>query len=97
MGAPSQWRVTNAAPGDSASSSVTSFSFVVDKDNHAEMMETSKIPATRLLTTHHARASSNAVNPFITPFDDEHRVQIDHPTGMGARKSMATNPFAHAI
>ena len=53
-------------------------------------------PVTQMLTTTHARQSS-LVNPFITPFDDEHRVQIDYPTGMGARKSMATNPFAHAI
>ncbi|KAJ6485856.1 hypothetical protein C8R45DRAFT_1098609 [Mycena sanguinolenta] len=46
-------------------------------------------PMTRLLTTTHARRSSS-VDPFVTPFDDEHRVTIDHST---ARKSVQTNPF----
>lgn len=84
-----QWRVTNAAPGDSPGSSVASLA----KGPEAE----AETPVTRLLTTTHARQSSLTVNPFITPFDDEHQVQIDHPTGLGARKSMMTNPFAHAI
>ncbi|KAF5385997.1 hypothetical protein D9615_002597 [Tricholomella constricta] len=48
-------------------------------------------PITRLLTTMHARQSSNSVDPFVTPFDDEYRVTIAHPTH--ARKSIPTNPF----
>ncbi|PPR02984.1 hypothetical protein CVT26_004928 [Gymnopilus dilepis] len=59
--------------------------------------QTSLTPVTRLLPTTHARGSSTVVNPFITPFDDEHRVRISHPTGAGARKSIPTNPFVHAI
>ncbi|KAJ7035621.1 hypothetical protein C8F04DRAFT_1037318 [Mycena alexandri] len=47
-------------------------------------------PVTRLLTTTHARRSSS-VDPFVTPFDDEHRVTIAHAV---ARKSVQTNPFA---
>ncbi|KAF8973047.1 hypothetical protein BDZ97DRAFT_1936005 [Flammula alnicola] len=97
MGTTSQWRVTNAAPGDSAASSVASLKLTTSATtNGNEITETSVTPVTRLLTTTHARQSSS-VNPFITPFDDEHRVTIDHPTGMAARKSMQTNPFAHAI
>ena len=47
---------------------------------------------TRLLTARHAQRSSGMTNPFISPFDDEHRVTIrtDNP----ARASVATNPFA---
>ncbi|KZT22231.1 hypothetical protein NEOLEDRAFT_1164276 [Neolentinus lepideus HHB14362 ss-1] len=33
----------------------------------------SSTPVTRLLTTTHARHSSHAVDPFVTPFDDEAR------------------------
>ncbi|KAG1777818.1 hypothetical protein EV702DRAFT_224682 [Suillus placidus] len=45
-------------------------------------------PVTRLLTTAHARKSSNAINPFATPFDDDaHAVS---PTQM----KRITNPFA---
>jgi hypothetical protein len=47
-------------------------------------------PVTRLLTTTHARQSSS-VDPFVTPFDDEHRVTIAHSSH--ARKSIPTNPF----
>ncbi|KAJ7850062.1 hypothetical protein B0H14DRAFT_3452234 [Mycena olivaceomarginata] len=36
-------------------------------------------PVTRLLTTTHARRSSS-VDPFVTPFDDEHRVTMRMPT-----------------
>jgi hypothetical protein len=50
-------------------------------------------PVTRLLTTTHARRSSS-VDPFVTPFDDEHRVTIAHADHAGARKSVQTNPFA---
>ena len=46
----------------------------------------------RLLVARHAHRSSGATNPFISPFDDEHRVMIhtDNPS----RASVATNPFA---
>ncbi|EIW63269.1 pheromone-regulated protein PRM1 [Trametes versicolor FP-101664 SS1] len=43
-------------------------------------------PVTRLLTTNHARQSSQAVDPFVTPFDDEHRVH-------DADVVSPTNPF----
>ncbi len=59
--------MTNAAPGESRSSSI---------------VEEEGAPVLTPVTTTHARQSS-LVNPFITPFDDEHRVQIDYPTGMG--------------
>ncbi|KIK09980.1 hypothetical protein K443DRAFT_671297 [Laccaria amethystina LaAM-08-1] len=53
------------------------------------------MPASRLLTTTDARYSS-PTNPFITPFDDEHRVTIeDNP--IDARQSIATNPFVVAL
>ncbi|KAF9460713.1 hypothetical protein BDZ94DRAFT_1311228 [Collybia nuda] len=58
----------------------------VPDDNNS----TSITPVTRLLTTTHARKSSS-VDPFVTPFDDEHRVTIAHPHYM--RKSIPTNPF----
>ncbi|KAJ7091868.1 plasma membrane fusion protein PRM1 [Mycena belliarum] len=49
-------------------------------------------PMTRLLTTTHARRSSS-VDPFVTPFDDEHRVVVAQADS-GARRSVQTNPFA---
>ena len=98
---PSQWRVTNAAPGDSPQSSSTSLTqspqprgvdiTITRASNGSDDMAIT--PVTRLLTTTHARQSSS-VNPFITPFDDEHRVRIDQPSAEGLRKSMQTNPFA---
>ncbi|KAH9949740.1 hypothetical protein B0H21DRAFT_889589 [Amylocystis lapponica] len=39
----------------------------------AAMNPDTSTPVTRLLTTHHARHSSQVVDPFVTPFDDEHR------------------------
>ncbi|KAL4263584.1 Plasma membrane fusion protein PRM1 [Pleurotus pulmonarius] len=33
------------------------------------------------------------VNPFMTPFDDEHRVKISHAKTTDIRKSIPTNPF----
>ncbi|KAF5351990.1 hypothetical protein D9756_007622 [Leucocoprinus leucothites] len=48
----------------------------------------------RLLTGSHspyARQPSLSDNPFISPFDDEHRVKVDHPAV--TRKSIPTNPF----
>ncbi|OSD06914.1 hypothetical protein PYCCODRAFT_1474316 [Trametes coccinea BRFM310] len=66
-------------------------------------------PVTRLLATTHARKSSQAVDPFVTPFDDEHGVPHDAtPTipnpfespvasSVGhdheSRRSTQTNPF----
>jgi hypothetical protein len=84
-----QWRITNGAPSDlSSASSISS----VDTD----MAEPSIPPVTRLLTTTHTRHSSSVVNPFITPFDDEHKVMIENsPEHM--RKSMQTSPFAVAL
>ncbi|KAF7317905.1 Plasma membrane fusion protein PRM1 [Mycena kentingensis (nom. inval.)] len=51
-------------------------------------------PVTRLLTTTNARRSSS-VDPFVTPFDDEHRVTMAHAHAVpaGNRKSIPTNPF----
>ncbi len=37
---------------------------------------------------------STAVNPFVTPFDDEHQVTIKHAD---ARKSIPTNPFTGGV
>lgn len=58
---------------------------------------TSVTPVTRLLMTTHARKSSGIgwvdVDPFVTPFDDEHRVTIEAPA-RDARKSIPTNPFS---
>ncbi|KAI0930092.1 hypothetical protein AcV5_006889 [Taiwanofungus camphoratus] len=51
-------------------------------------------PVTRLLTTIHARHSSQAVDPFVTPFDDENRVRnADVPTEAFSARSQPTNPF----
>ncbi|KAG5641513.1 hypothetical protein DXG03_004829 [Asterophora parasitica] len=53
---------------------------------------TSITPITRLLTNIHGRqSSSESINPFVTPFDDEYRVTIAHPTH--TRESIPTNPF----
>ena len=57
---------------------------------------TSVTPMTRLLTTTAAYRSSGIgsadANPFVTPFDDEHRVRIEAPARV-ARESIPTNPF----
>ena len=85
-----QWRITNGAPGDfSSSSSVSS----VDTD----IAEPSVSPATRFLTATHSRNSSSVVNPFITPFDDEHKVKIENSPDHIMRKSMQTSAFAVAL
>ncbi|KAF7289502.1 Plasma membrane fusion protein PRM1 [Mycena chlorophos] len=47
-------------------------------------------PVTQLLTTTGARRSSS-INPFVTPFDDEHRVTVAHAN---PRQSIPTNPFS---
>ena len=84
-----QWHITNGAPGDfSSTSSVSS----VD----TEVAEPSITPVTRFLTATHSRNSSSAINPFITPFDDEHKVKIENsPEHM--RKSMQTRTFGVAL
>ena len=85
-----QWRITNGAPSDfSSASSISS----VDTD----VAEPSMTPVTRFLTATHARNSSSAVNPFITPFDDEHRVKIENSPDHIMRKSMQTSTFAVAL
>ncbi|KAF8160734.1 hypothetical protein B0H34DRAFT_349869 [Crassisporium funariophilum] len=91
-----QWRVTNATPGDHVNSSSSSLAPSYQGQRQADDdSEVSHTPVTRLLTTTHARQSSS-VNPFITPFDDEHQVRIENsPAYM--RKSMQTNPFAVAL
>ena len=84
-----QWRITNGAPSDFSSVSSASS---VDMD----MAEPSITPVTRLLTATHGRHSSGVVNPFMTPFDDEHKVKIENsPEHM--RKSMQTSSFAVAL
>lgn len=84
-----QWHITNEAPGDLSSTSSASS---VDMN----MAESSITPLTRLLTTTHPRHSSSVVNPFITPFDDEHKVKIEHGP-MDMRKSMQTSPLGVAL
>ncbi|KAF9452753.1 hypothetical protein P691DRAFT_803477 [Macrolepiota fuliginosa MF-IS2] len=52
----------------------------------------------RLLTSSnvpHARQPSVSENPFVSLFDDEHRVKIAHPAV--TRKSIPTNPFESGI
>ncbi|KAH7913245.1 hypothetical protein BJ138DRAFT_1146466 [Hygrophoropsis aurantiaca] len=46
-------------------------------------------PVTRLLTTTASRRSSNTIDPFATPFDDDARVSASP-----ARTKRITNPFA---
>jgi hypothetical protein len=59
-------------------------------------VSSSVTPVTRLLTTTPARRSSGVgwadVDPFVTPFDDEHQVMIEAPA-KALRKSIPTNPF----
>ncbi|KAI0775765.1 hypothetical protein BD413DRAFT_470872 [Trametes elegans] len=50
-------------------------------------------PVTRLLATTHARQSSQAVDPFVTPFDDEHRVSH----AAAASPPAIPNPFASPV
>ncbi|KAH9858670.1 hypothetical protein C2E23DRAFT_880127 [Lenzites betulinus] len=63
-------------------------------------------PVTRLLATNHARKSSQAVDPFVTPFDDEHAAAGLSPTNpfdtpgvpaTPAGQSMPANPFVMAL
>ncbi|KAJ7173748.1 hypothetical protein C8R46DRAFT_991645 [Mycena filopes] len=78
-----QLTVRNAPPGDDPFSDV-------HKLAPPSSEASPSTPVTRLLTTTHARRSSS-VDPFVTPFDDEHRVTIAHTD---TRKSVQTNPFA---
>lgn len=100
----SQWRVTNAVPGDStydftSSSFVSSFKKEETKDIYSSLTTKDFLdappPVPRILTVAHTRRGSS-VNPFITPFDDEHQVRIDKPSPAGLRKSMRTDPVAMA-
>ena len=50
-------------------------------------------PITRHLNTNHARKSSQAVDPFVTPFDDEYGVRPrTTPPGL-VSTSVGSNPF----
>lgn len=62
------------------------------RDQERGTSRESSTSVTRLLATTHPHKSSGTTNPFISPFDDEHRVRIhmDNP----ARASVATNPFS---
>ena len=62
-----------------------------------DIAEPSVSPATRFLTATHSRNSSSVVNPFITPFDDEHKVKIENSPDHIMRKSMQTSAFAVAL
>lgn len=53
-------------------------------------------PNSRFLTASHGRQSS-LVNPFISPFDDEHQVKISRDPDAHLRKSLQTSPFGVAI
>jgi hypothetical protein len=90
-----QWRVTNAVPGDSVyTSSSSSLLPSVEKLNADDKgRNDSNAPLPRYLTRTNGRKSS--LNPFITPFDDEHRVRIDEPNPEIQRKSMQTGPLAY--
>ncbi|KAF6761239.1 plasma membrane fusion protein PRM1 [Ephemerocybe angulata] len=74
------WRVTNFSPSDQVSVNSST----------ASLSEMRKLPTAPKVV---AQGSAQVVNPFITPFDDEHRVEIVMPSKGAARKSMATNPF----
>jgi len=74
------WRVTNAVPADSLS--VTG-SFQNRGDGNAY---NNKFPA----RTSRIDVRDSALNPFITPFDDECRVRIEEPSLEGLRKSVYT-------
>jgi hypothetical protein len=85
-----QWRITNGAPSDfSSASSVSSV--------NTDRAEPSVTPVARFLTATHTRNSSSAVNPFITPFDDEHKVKIENSPDHIMRKSMQTSTYAVAL
>lgn len=64
---------------------------------NSDISDASITPVTQFLMTTHARKSSLInpnENPFVTPFDDEHRVKIDKGT---PRKSIPTNPFTNGV
>ncbi|KAG6820285.1 hypothetical protein H0H93_002897 [Arthromyces matolae] len=62
--------------------------FLNRRPNPAPSVPPENTPITRLLTSINARSS---VDPFVTPFDDEHRVSVDYPSQK--HKSLHTNPF----
>ncbi|KAF5355577.1 hypothetical protein D9758_006370 [Tetrapyrgos nigripes] len=82
---PDSHRRSSSVPGLLSASFATPGSAF---SNASNMSDSS--PMTRYLTSNHARRSSSSLNPFATPFDDEHRVTIQQAP---ARKSMTTNPF----
>lgn len=89
-----RWRVTNAVPGDQfpKPSSTTLGSSKNGSNAHSSNVLPAA-PMTRFFNRADPRNSS--LNPFITPFDDEHRVRIDEPSPEGLRKSMQTGPLAY--
>ena len=95
--AASPWRVTNAMPGEISDGASSNASL---RDSFAGSTQTQR-PAqpqasgptnSRYLTTSHGRQSS-LVNPFITPFDDEHQVKISRDPDAHLRKSLQTSPY----
>ncbi|KAH6913878.1 plasma membrane fusion protein PRM1 [Coprinopsis sp. MPI-PUGE-AT-0042] len=80
------WRVTNLAPSDQMStSSIASLPLGLN----AKDLERADSPTSRLLTSR-PKESAN-VNPFMSPFDDEHRVEVVPSHPMNKRQSV--NPF----
>ncbi|KAK7043267.1 plasma membrane fusion protein prm1 [Paramarasmius palmivorus] len=71
------------------SSSVPAWKFKAQNEAQDDLAGTSITPVTRILTTNPAMRESG-INPFSTPFDDEHRVKIERAP---QRKSIPTNPF----
>ena len=89
-----RWRVTNAVPGDHfPMAPSTTVGSSKNGSNAQSYNDVSVAPMTRFFNRADPRNSS--LNPFITPFDDEHRVRIDEPTPEGLRKSMQTGPLAY--
>lgn len=95
MGGGVQWRITNASPSDtlSISDSASSITNTTDINGGASTTTSGTTPVTRFLTTNPARKSS-VVNPFMTPFDDEHRVKVVDQSSeeQRLRKSYQTSP-----
>ncbi|KAJ6521935.1 hypothetical protein DFH09DRAFT_1286992 [Mycena vulgaris] len=88
--APSSRQLIVRNGGDSPPSATNPFSDANKLMPQPEEHYAPATPVTRLLTTTPARHSS-FVDPFVTPFDDEHRVTVAHSD---PRKSVQTNPFA---
>ena len=77
MSDPTQWRVTNDIPEEPSRNSAESLSKI--PDNNFPVITMSRVDV-----------RNSALNPFITPFDDECRVRIEEPSLEGLRKSVHT-------